>query len=175
MPEIRRLVSTRLKLKELQDICVGLGISTCGRKKDLLKRINDKINNVDVDEGEVDESIIANQEDLEQTSDPDFRFFREEQDREYEEGLRQDRIKGVERLVSEKKYSEISISDMKLYMDSKNISYTNVIEKSDLICLLSESIEGNDKKDMEETEEKDIQLNMEELRLARLKFYNNIQ
>ena len=74
MPEIRRLVSTRLKLKELQDICVGLGISTCGRKKDLLKRINDKINNVD--EGEVDESIIANQEDLEQTSDPDFRFFR---------------------------------------------------------------------------------------------------
>ena len=43
MPEIRRLVSTRLKLKELQDICVGLGISTCGRKKDLLKRINDKI------------------------------------------------------------------------------------------------------------------------------------
>ena len=82
MPEIRRLVSTRLKLKELQDICVGLGISTCGRKKDLLKRINDKINNVDVDEDEVDESIIANQEDLEQTSDPDFRFFREEQDRE---------------------------------------------------------------------------------------------
>ena len=173
MPEIRRLVSTRLKLKELQDICVGLGISTCGRKKDLLKRINDKINNVD--EGEVDESIIANQEDLEQTSDPDFRFFREEQDREYEEGLRQDRIKGVERLVSEKKYSEISISDMKLYMDSKNISYTNVIEKSDLIGLLSESIEGSANKDMDETEEEDIQLNIKELRLARLKFYNNVQ
>lgn len=173
MPEIRRLVSTRLKLKELQDICVGLGISTCGRKKDLLKRINDKINNVD--EGEVDESIIANQEDLEQTSDPDFRFFREEQDREYEEGLRQDRIKGVERLVSEKKYSEISISDMKLYMDSKNISYTNVIDKSDLIGLLSESIEGSANKDMDETEEEDIQLNIKELRLARLKFYNNVQ
>lgn len=173
MPEIRRLVSTRLKLKELQDICVGLGISTCGRKKDLLKRINDKINNVD--EGEVDESIIGNQEGLEQTSDPDFRFFREEQDREYEEGLRQDRIKGVERLVSEKKYSEISISDMKLYMDSKNISYTNVIEKSDLIGLLSESIEGSANKDMDETEEEDIQLNIEELRLARLKFYNNVQ
>ena len=64
---------------------------------------------------------------------------------------------------------------MKLCMDSKNISYTNVIEKSDLIGLLSESIEGSANKDMDETEEEDIQLNIKELRLARLKFYNNVQ
>jgi len=41
--------------------------------------------------------------------------------------------------------------------------------------LLSESIEGSANKDMDETEEEDIQLNIKELRLARLKFYNNVQ
>ena len=96
MREVRRLVSTRLKLVELQEICIGLGISSDGRKKDLLKRINDKINSGD--ESNITDIGELNSEDLDRISDPNFRTFREEQEREYEEGLKQDKIRGLERL-----------------------------------------------------------------------------
>lgn len=42
----RTCVSTRLKVAELRDICVGMGISTEGTKKDLLRRINDFTNSL---------------------------------------------------------------------------------------------------------------------------------
>tara|TARA_Y100000768_G_C23917987_1_gene653351 strand:+ start:323 stop:865 length:543 start_codon:yes stop_codon:yes gene_type:complete len=180
MREVRRLVSTRLKLGELQEICIGLGISRDGRKKDLLKRINDKINSGD--ESNITDIGELNSEDLDRISDPNFRTFREEQDREYEEGLKQDKIRGVERLLDEKNYSDISVSDMKLYLDSKNICYRGALEKSDLISLLTKSVIERDMNESEKVseeenklEDEDVKLSIDELRLARLKFYNSVQ
>ena len=180
MREVRRLVSTRLKLEELHNICIGLGISRDGRKKDLLKRINDTINS---GEGsEIPDMGELHPEDLDRFSDPNFHTFREEQDREYEEGLKQDKIRGVEKLLDEKNYSDISVSDMKLYLDSKNICYRDALEKGDLISLLTKSvIERNmneEEKGVEEEnelEDPEIKLSIDELRLARLKFYSNVQ
>lgn len=184
MREIRRLVSTRLKLDELKDICIGLGISGDGRKKDLLKRINDKINSGD--ESNITDIGDLHSEDLERISDPNFRTFREEQDREYDEGLQQDKIREVEKLLDEKNYLGISVSDIKLYLDSKNICYRGALEKNDLINLLTKSVieknmnESEEEKEEEKEEEnefedEEIKLSTEELRLARLKFYSNVQ
>ena len=43
----RMIISTKLKVAELKQICAGMGICDGGTKKELLKRINESINNYD--------------------------------------------------------------------------------------------------------------------------------
>ena len=71
---------------------------------------------------------------------------------------------------------------MKLYLDSKNICYRGALEKSDLISLLTKSVIERDMNESEKVseeenklEDEDVKLSIDELRLARLKFYNSVQ
>ena len=102
-----------------------------------------------------------------------------EQDREYEEGLILDKVKQVNNLIEAGQEEEISISNLKTYLDYNNIDYKNVIEKSELLNLLpKKEIEEEFKEELEAEAadpgvEEDIQLTVEELRTARLKFFAN--
>ena len=123
---MRTCVSTRLKVCELRDICVGMGISSHGTKKELLKRINEYTNSPLVDDTmlhtSVDEVLGTENNDIENRN---YREFRNIQDREFEECLRCDKLKNVTTHIENGEYTSISITDLKLYLDSKYISYSH--------------------------------------------------
>ena len=76
--------------------------------------------------------------------------------------------------ITEVDFADIK-SNLKTYLDYNNIDYKNVIEKSELLNLLPKKEieeEFGKKTDTQDIEE-DIQLNIEELRTARLKFFAN--
>ena len=178
----RMIISTKLKVAELKQICAGMGICDGGTKKELLKRINEYINNYD----SLTQSNSTNSQNMMETVphvDPislaENNEIMNEQDREYEEGLILDKVKQVNNLIEAGQEKEISISNLKTYLDYNNIDYKNVIEKSELLNLLpKKEIEEEFKEELEAEAadpgvEEDIQLTVEELRTARLKFFAN--
>lgn len=155
----RPVVSSRLKVAELRDICSGMGLLTTGLKKDLLVRVNQANGTTE----QTNTTITNNNTEVENNTRRDLL---EEQEREFQEGLRQDKVKAVEKSINDGSYASQPTSNIKLYLDSKFINYDNIIEKDELIALLSPKDEV-----VEETKEEDIQLTKEELRKARLRFY----
>ena len=86
----RIIISTKLKVAELKQICAGMGICDEGTKKELLKRINESINNYD----SLTQSNSTNSQNMMETVphiDPislaENNEIMNEQDREYEECL----------------------------------------------------------------------------------------
>lgn len=153
----RPVVSSRLKVAELRDICSGMGLLTTGLKKDLLVRVNQANGTTE----QTNTTITNNNTEVENNTRRDLL---EEQEREFQEGLRQDKVKAVEKSINDGSYASQPTSNIKLYLDSKSICYDNIIEKDELIALLVP------KKTLIE-EEEDEQLTKEELRKARLSFY----
>ena len=170
----RTCVSTRLKVAELRDICVGMGISTEGTKKDLLRRINDFTNSSsedDYDDFQEDEHFQSPIHHSSTEDDERFRLFREEQEIEFQESLRVDKIKSVVQAIKSETLESVSISDLKLFLDSENISCENAIEKSDLMKLIPCHTKPDSSRENTE-EELESYLSKEELRQARLKFFS---
>ena len=156
----RPVVSSRLKVAELRDICSGMGLLTTGPKADLLARINQAIEVTH----QTNTTITDNNRREEENNTR--RELLEEQEREFQEGLRQDNLKAVEKAINDGTCSSQPISNIKLYLDAKFISYDNIIEKDELIALL---VPKNTV--IEEKEAEDVQLTKDELRKARILFY----
>ena len=164
----KKYKTTKLKIKELRSLCESLGLSTEGKKKDLLNRINnftipDVTNeNIDLTNKNIDftnELIDFTNENMEFLNNFDYihnniqeekkeeeyiyKSIRDQQDYEFNESLKADILKEKINLLKEIQEKEIQ---------EKEIQQKEIQEK--------------------EIQEKEIQLNINELRLARLKYFN---
>ena len=162
---------TKLKKAELINICECLNLDKTGTKKDLMKRIqSDSID--PVIESTLNSTLNSPlNSPLNSSLDINNNIIIEEQNEEFEESLKLDRIKAIKRKIETNLLSDLSIFDVKLFLNSMNVDCSNVLEKSELFELLKEKY-NTERSDQEELI--DIQLNPDELRHARLKFYKNI-
>lgn len=154
---------TKLKKAELINICECLKLDKTGTKKDLMKRIQSDYNDPII------ESTLNST--LNSSFDINNNIIIDEQNKEFEESLKLDRIKAIKRKIETNLLSDLSIFDVKFFLSSMNVDCSNVLEKSELFELLKEkyNTERSDQKELI-----DIQLNQDELRHARLEFYKKI-
>ena len=170
---------TKLKVSELKEICASFGIDQNGTKKELLRKINDILNNETTNIVEHFDDVFENTGYDEHEQTQEYNHIKEIQNIEFEESLRLDRLKDINDCICKCVYERLSISDMVLACTSRNINTENVTEKYEFISLLKEYEKNkqNEMKNFKDEEKKeettgDLHLSREELRYARLKFYS---
>ena len=134
---------TKLKKIELIQLCECLNLDTTGTKKVLMQRINDSVvvNDNVVDDNGV--NVIQNPQ-FESTfqSEPEIDSIFEdnklidEQNNEFEQSLKNDKLKIIKQKIKENMLNNLSISELKLYLDNININYNDVLEKKRIIRLI---------------------------------------
>ena len=90
-----------------------------------------------------------------------------------------DKLKVIKQKIKDNLLNNLSISELKLYLDSININYNNVLEKQDLLDLLkqncSDILNIKNTQLQQQNIQEDIQPNIDELRKARLTYFNNLR
>jgi len=173
---------TKLKKIELIQLCECLNLDTTGTKKVLMQRINDSIvvnDNVVNDNGV---NVIQNPqfESTFQSIEPEIDSIFEdnklidEQNNEFEQSLKNDRLKIIKQKIKENMLNNLSISELKLYLDNININYNDVLEKKELLDLLKHNC-NELQEEMQEEMQEETQLSIHELRNARLNYFNNLK
>ena len=173
---------TKLKKIELIQLCECLNLDTTGTKKVLMQRINDSVvvNDNVVNDNVV--NVIQNPqfESTFQSIEPEIDSIFEdnklidEQNNEFEKSLKNDRLKIIKQKIKENMLNNLSISDLKLYLDNININYNDVLEKKELLDLLKQNCNESQDEIKEEMQE-ETQLSIHELRNARLNYFNNLK
>jgi len=173
---------TKLKKIELIQLCECLNLDTTGTKKVLMQRINDSVvvnDNVVNDNGV---NVIQNSqfESTFQSIEPEIDSIFEdnklinEQNNEFDKSLKNDRLKIIKQKIKENMLNNLSISELKLYLDNININYNDVLEKKELLDLLKHNCNELQDEIQEEIQE-ETQLSINELRNARLNYFNNLK
>lgn len=177
---------TKLKKSELIDICKCFNLNTTGTKKILMKRINENVN-TEIQNNYFESTSSSNhfQENNIDTNPPENII--EKQNKEFEQSLKNDKLKTIKQKIKDNLLNNLSISELKLYLDSININYNNVLEKKELLDLLKQNcseilniqnnIQNNQSQpqNIQKNIQEDIHLNIDELRKARLNYFNNLK
>ena len=185
---------TKLKKSELIDICKCFNLNTTGTKKILMKRINENVN-TEIQNNYFESTSRSNNI---QTNNIDTNLqdnIIEKQNKEFEQSLINDKLKTIKQKIKDNLLNNLSISELKLYLDSININYNNILEKKELLDLLKQNcseilniqnniqdniqdnIQNNQSQpqNIQKNIQEDIHLNIDELRKARLNYFNNLK
>lgn len=171
---------TKLKKIELIQLCECLNLDTSGTKKVLMQRINDNVvngNNVDIMQNPQFESTFQSIESEIDSIFEDNKLI-DEQNNEFEQSLKNDKLKIIKQKIKENLLNNLSISELKLYLDSININYNDVLEKKELLDLLKQNcneLQEEIQEEIQEEMQEEIQLSIHELRNARLNYFNNLK